>query len=257
MAVSFFRKIQKILEKPEMPAHIRARQVQVVIPWYQRLWNAIRPPSSRQPATMNTSQRRIIWVSLATAVVLGAGFWGFRYVSDAPIRAQSAYEAAMVQMGPGNFDAAIAKFTESISIRETAVAYLQRGNARASQGRSQEALADWTKAIQVDPNLAEAYTARGTYYRLHSDLPRAMADLDRSLQIAPSVDGFFQRGQVYSALGQHQQAISDYTDAINIRVEAPYVYLARAASKKALGDEAGFLEDQAAAQHLQRTDLTN
>lgn len=255
MAVSFFRKIQKILEKPEMPAHIRARQVQVVIPWYERLWNAIRPPSSSAPASMNTSQRRIIWAGIVTGVVLGAGYWGFRYVSDAPIRSQSAFEAGMVQMGPGNFDAAIAKFTESINIRETAVAYLQRGNAYTNQGRFEQALADWSKAIQLDPNLGEAYTARGTYYRVHGDLPRALADLERSLQIAPTVDGFFQRGQVYSSLGQYQQAINDYTDAINIRVEAPYVYLARAAAKKALGDEAGFAEDQAEAQHLQRSDL--
>lgn len=251
MAVSFFRRIQKILEKPEMPAHIRARQIQVVIPWYQRLWNAIRPPSSNAPATMNTSQRRIIWAGIVAALIIGAGWWGFRYVSDAPLRAQSAFESGMARLGPGDLDGAVKKFTESINIRETATAYLERGNAHSSKGSGQQALADWNRAIQLDPNLAAAYAARGTYYRVSGDLSRAMADLERSLQIAPSVDAFYQRGQVYDALGQHQQAINDYTDAINIRVEAPYIYLARAAARKALGDEEGFLLDQDLAQGLQ------
>jgi tetratricopeptide (TPR) repeat protein len=68
-----------------------------------------------------------------------------------------------------------------------------------------------------------------------------------------SVDAFYQRGQVYSAMGEQQKAISDYSDAIALKRDAPYIYMARSTAKKALGDEGGFAEDQALASSLLRT----
>jgi tetratricopeptide (TPR) repeat protein len=253
MALSFLRKIRKILEKPELPAHIRERNIQVVIPWHESLWRAIRPPgavnSTRQP--MRPGQRRMIRITLGVLAVAGAAGWGLKYVSDAPLRADAAFQQGVARLGPGDFVGAVAKFTESIQIKETPTALLERGNANSRLGQVQLALADWARAIQIDPNFAPAFTARGTYFRVAGDLSKALTDLDHSLQIMQSVDAYYQRAQVYHALGEYQKAVDDYSEAIALRREAPYVYLARSVSRKALGDEEGYRKDVDIAQGLQ------
>ena len=196
----------------------------------------------------------MVLITLLAVALAGSAWWATNVLSNAPQRAQLAYEAGMAKLGPADFRGAIAKFTESIEIRETAMAYLERGNAHNNLGEAQQALADWNQALRIDPNLAAAYTARGTYRRVSGDLPRALADLDRSLQIAPSVDAYYQRGQVKHTMGDYQQAVSDYSDAIALRREAPYVYLARSVSKKSLGDDAGAREDWNTAAGLQVSD---
>jgi tetratricopeptide (TPR) repeat protein len=252
MGDSYFRKIQKILEKPPVPAHIQQRQYRVVIPWYERLWQTVRPPkpvpSTRPP--MTKPQRRLLASAVVAALTVGVAWYAFDRVTNAPARAQSAYQEGMRALGPSDFARAVGKFSESIALSETAVARLERGNAYKNLRQDEQALADWSRAIELDPNLAAAYAARGTYYRTAQEHRLALADLDRSIQLAPSVDGFFQRGQVYVALGQYDQAIQDYDRAITQRRDAPYVYLARSIAKRALGDEAGFQQDQKLATEL-------
>jgi tetratricopeptide (TPR) repeat protein len=157
----------------------------------------------------------------------------------------------MSRLGPSDFAGAIAHFTASIKIAESPDAYLQRGNAHKNLSHFDQALADWSRAIDLDPSLADAFTARGTYYQTHNDTAKALADFERSLQLNPTVDGYFQRGQVYSGLGQYDKAIEDYDRAIAERRDAPWVYLARASAKRALGDEKGYRRDQERAAELQ------
>lgn len=253
MALSFLRKIQKILEKPVPPAHIRERNIQVIIPWHERFWREIRPPqavaSTREP--MRPKQRRMVWMFLAAVAMVGTAVWAVNYLSEAPARADAAYQRGMDRLGPGDYAGAIAQFSESIRVKETAAAFLERANAHKTLGHAQEALTDWARAIQIDPNLAPAFAARGTHYRVAGELSRALADLDHSVQIAPTVDALYQRGQTYHALGQFQKAVDDFSEAISLRRESPYIYLSRSLSRKALGDEAGYREDQDTAVGLQ------
>ena len=200
---------------------------------------------------MTQQQRRMIFVTLAIAG-FGLSAWGvYRYIASAPQRAQAAFEAGMGLLGPADFKGAVEKFSDSISISETAAAHLERGNAYRNLRQNDQALADWSRAIELDPNMAEAYTARATYYRVTGDPNKALPDLDRAIQLDASVDALFQRGQAYSALGQHTKAIEDYDQAILARREAPYVYLARSMARRALGDEEGYRQDQKTAADLQ------
>jgi tetratricopeptide (TPR) repeat protein len=249
---SLFGKLRKILENPQTPAHIQQQAYGVEAPWHKRLWKTIGPPSAvpGQSATMNQSQRRMLLTTFAIVVpVLTA--WGiYGYVSAAPERARIAFDAGMARLGPSDFAGAVTKFSESISISETANAYMERGNAYQNLNQTDKALSDWSRAIELDANFAAAFTARATYYRVSGDPAKALPDLNRSVELAPSVDGYFQRGQVYFALGQFNQAIEDYDRAILQRREAPYVYLARSMARRAAGDEAGYVQDQRTAAQL-------
>jgi tetratricopeptide (TPR) repeat protein len=254
MGDSVFRKIQKILEKPEPPAHIRERHYQVVIPWYRQFWNAIRPPApvgkERKPAT--PSQKRMMWITAAVVLPAVAGWWIYNYISEAPIRARASYDEGMRLGASLDYKGAVTKLSESLDISASARALLERGNAYRELDQTDNAMADWAKAIALDPSLAEAYTARGTHYRLAGDKTKALEDLDASIRIQPSVDAYYQRGQVYASLGQFDKAIEDYDEAIERRREAPYVYLARSVARRAIGDEEGYKQDQKTATELQK-----
>ncbi len=248
---SLFGKLRKILEKPQPPAYMQQSYVEV--PWHTRIWEAIRPPSAVPSgrAPMNTTQRRMILTVLAVAIPAAAIWAGISYVAGAPQRARAAFEEGMSLVGANNFTGAVAKFNDSLAIREEAHTYLERGNAYKNLGQNEDALQDWERAIGLDSGLAAAFTARATHFRVSGEYAKALPDLDASIQLSPSVDAYFQRGQVYAALGDYAKAIADYDRSIFERRDAPYVYLARSMAKKALGDEEGYRQDQATAAGLQ------
>jgi len=113
------------------------------------------------------------------------------------------------------------------------------------------ALADFNRALELNPNLSGAYTARGYIYRERGDVQRALAEFTRSIQVEPNVEAYYERGQTYESLGDHQKAIPDLDEAIAMMRDAPYIYRARALVKLKLGDTAGYQEDHAMARKFE------
>jgi tetratricopeptide (TPR) repeat protein len=147
---------------------------------------------------------------------------------------------------------AVRHFTDAISIwPDNARAYLHRGISQAALGEAAAAKSDWDRATQIDPALYEAFTARGTQYRLEGDIPKALEDLNRSIALHPSVDAYYQRGQLYAAQANYQSAIDDFDRAIAERPDAPYGYRARSAARGAIGDTSGSEEDRVLADRIE------
>src|SRR3984893_13992865 len=96
-----------------------------------RVWKAAKPPPPL-PARrrLNRAQRRLIR-GTSIAIALGAGAWAvYAYIESAPDRANSHYRQGMHLLGPGDFQGAAAQFTKAIDIvPEYADAYLGRGKA--------------------------------------------------------------------------------------------------------------------------------
>jgi tetratricopeptide (TPR) repeat protein len=80
-----------------------------------------------------------------------------------------------------------------------------------------------------------------------SDVKRAEADFSRSISIEATSDAYYQRGQLRDAAGDHAGAIEDYSQAIHVQPDAPFIYRARALAKQMSGDENGAHEDRAQA----------
>jgi tetratricopeptide (TPR) repeat protein len=171
----------------------------------------------------------------------GAYYW----IASAQDRAEARFQAGMHKMSPGHYPEAIQEFTSAISIwNRHAQAYLQRGNAEQILGQLDAALDDFERARQVDPSLSEAYTARGTILRDRGDLKGAIQEITRSLSVRATMDGYFQRGQLWERIGEHQKAIEDYDRAIAEERDAPFVYAARSLARQAIGDESGAEQDR-------------
>jgi tetratricopeptide (TPR) repeat protein len=217
---------------------------------WKRIWDTIKPPPPlvAVPAGVRRQRRNMLAV-LGAVVLIAASIGGVAmYNRSAPERAQAALQDGMRLFAAGNATLAVENFTRAISTYpQSAQAYLQRGLARQSLGQTEDALQDFEQALRIDPQLAAAHTALGTISHDRGDPVRAAAEFTAALAVAPNEDAYYQRGQLYEVLGQHQRAIEDFTAAIALLPNAPYMYRARATAELAAGDEATSARDRARA----------
>jgi len=248
---SLFAKLRDAVLGPPLPERYQHR---VVIPFYVRLWEAIRPPvAPGRPLGMNRSQLRLMRITMGAVLLLAAGAGVYYYAfAGREQRSMAAFQNGLKAVARLDYDQSIARFTEAISIWPgNALAHLNRGNAQAAIGNPVEAKRDWDHATQLNPDLPDAYTARGTQDRIEGKTEEALTELSRSIQLHPTVDAYYQRGQVYAMLRDYPKAIEDYDRSITEKPEAPYVYRARAVARTAIGDEAGAAEDRAIADGIE------
>jgi len=215
-----------------------------------RLWDRIVPPlppghpQAAPRRKLQPRQKRLIYAAAAFVVLVGCGLAGYLYVSGAPARAEAAYTNGMRSMQPGSYPAAITEFSRSIQIYPLPKAFLERGNAHRFMSENDPAIADFEKAVDLDPSLAPAYSSLGIIYRDRGDRVRALDQFSKSIAISHNVDALFERGEMYEAAGEHQKAIDDFTAAIDGMRDAPFMYRARALARRNLGDTAGYEADR-------------
>src|SRR6267378_173670 len=68
----------------------------------------------------------------------------------------------------------------------TAADYVNRGIEEHQKGDYDGAIADFTKAIEIDPRAADAYMARGDARKNKGDLDGAITDYTKAIEIDPS-----------------------------------------------------------------------
>src|SRR5688572_4179156 len=70
--------------------------------------------------------------------------------------------------------------------------YFNRGNARTDKGDWDGAIADHTRAIELNSKYAEAYYGRGYARREKGELSGAIADYSKVIELSPkSPNGYF------------------------------------------------------------------
>ena len=86
----------------------------------------------------------------------------------------------------------------------------------------EEAVKCWTEAIELNPNNFLAYESRGYYFHL-GDVGRfseAIADYTRAIELRPSIaDNYFYRGETYMQLEEYDLAKSDFERALGLNPE--------------------------------------
>ena len=109
------------------------------------------------------------------------------------------------------------------------LAYNNRGVAYEAQQQYDLALADYKKALEIDPQFIEAYNNRALVYEQLGQYDLAIADYNKILKMKPIYEVHYNRGNVYVKLGQDDLAIIDYTQAIHLNNRAFDAYNNRAA----------------------------
>ncbi len=92
-----------------------------------------------------------------------------------------------------------------------------RGFLKAERGDHRGAIADYTRALSLDPNNLDLYYNRGISRAAVGDRQGAIAAYTQVIRRDPgSGDAYFNRGLVHAQSQQQQAAIADFTQAIHI-----------------------------------------
>ncbi|MDX2100361.1 MAG: tetratricopeptide repeat protein [Leptolyngbyaceae cyanobacterium bins.59] len=151
---------------------------------------------------------------------------------------QNLHQQAMVQEETGQYQQAIASYTEIINTRpHEGIAYYQRGLLHQRLGQAQNALADLTRAIELGSKVEEAYYQRGNLRFRLGDRSAAIEDYTQAIKLHPEYTrAYVNRGTVHAELGNDRQAIEDYTRAIQLDGKLAEAYLNRCLSQSNLGN---------------------
>ena len=89
-----------------------------------------------------------------------------------------------------------------------------RSPARQPPGLLSGSLA-LTEGIRLDPRGGQYLLGRGAAYHAAGDLNKAIADYSAALLLNPELtDAYQKRGYVYNVKGEYDKAIADYTEVI-------------------------------------------
>jgi tetratricopeptide (TPR) repeat protein len=131
------------------------------------------------------------------------------------------------------------------------IIYNRRGVSHWQLGQHAEAMSDFAKAIELDPNNSEAYLNRGLTYNTLGQHAQAISDCTKALELDPNnATAYLNRGNAYSASRQHGEALFDYNKAITLNPKYTRAYLNRAAAYTGLGQHTQATSDFAKAIEL-------
>ena len=105
-------------------------------------------------------------------------------------------------------------------------------------------LADYDRAIRVSPTLAEAFLARGEFFRVKGDYDRAIADLSEALRLHPD-DGKanVSRGRAYFKKRDYGRAVVDFDEAARRIPKVPELYHRRGRAHAGMGERSKAIAD--------------
>jgi tetratricopeptide (TPR) repeat protein len=130
-----------------------------------------------------------------------------------------------------------------------ALAYHLRAESHWYGGRLNEAIADYSRALELNPKDVSAFLGRGQVFMESRDFSRALEDLDsalRSIDSVPEADAGWKadfeafarngRAATYARLGDFGRALEEFDMSINLCPENAWVYYNRAEAYQNHGD---------------------
>lgn len=143
-------------------------------------------------------------------------FEAHRFKSGKTKGAAEQYKQGLRQQDAGDLAGAIAAFTRAIELDpELAEAYNDRGVAYLAKKDYAAAISDFSASIALAPTTA-AYNNRGSLQIYFKKFAEAIADFSESIKMTPSADAHASRGYAYFQTNQAEQALADFQDAIKL-----------------------------------------
>ena len=109
-----------------------------------------------------------------------------------------------------------------------AILYRRRGRIRQQLGDYTNAMADYDRAIEIEPQMAQAYANRADIYINRGDYPRALIQCNQAIRFDPQlVSAHYQRGVINTEVGNLHAALADYHRLIQIDPQDINAYIQR------------------------------
>jgi tetratricopeptide (TPR) repeat protein len=178
-----------------------------------------------RPADLLWKEGMSRWVAASKVKGLFAGTARSTALSAVPSSA-NAVEATFthhlacgdIYLERNKHDQAIAEYSEALRLEpSSSIAYCQRATAHRHKGDADRAIADCTAALRLAPNLAAAYKERANAYFERRQWDQALADYTQALRLNPAyMIAYYNRGLVYFNQGKFDLAIVEFTKAIEL-----------------------------------------
>jgi len=128
---------------------------------------------------------------------------------------------ALSQHNAGQYASAISLYNSILNMATQehvqAIVRVHRGMAYFAEGDYEAALADFTESIRLNPQNAKALYHRGVTLQVLEDYEAAREDLSQAVRLNPfQFDALFQRAQTYYHLGDYSRALDDCEKALLI-----------------------------------------
>ena len=146
-------------------------------------------------------------------------------------------------------DLAIADYTKAIQLfpKKSAQFLTNRASAYRDQKDSGKALADYEAAVKADPKYVPAYAQRGSMHSDESRIEDALRDFGKSIELDPSyAEPYYNRGTIYFQRQEFAKAIPDYDKYVTLAKDPVYLadgYMNRAISHHSTGNPQKALAD--------------
>jgi tetratricopeptide (TPR) repeat protein len=115
--------------------------------------------------------------------------------------------------------------------------YNNRGLMYFHMGRIEEAIANYNRALELNPNLAAAYNNRANCYVNQGDPIEALIDYDRALDVNPfHLRALINQGITFRHLGMYREALDNFDIALVQGKLEGYIYAQRGRTHHLAGD---------------------
>ncbi len=128
-------------------------------------------------------------------------------------------------------DEAIADFTKAVSLNpDYAPAYNNRGNVYLDMNKTEDAFKDFDRAVSISPDFGPAYSNRANANQKLKKLDAAEKDFRKAIELMPgSAVPLNGRGKIASSTGQYYTALRYLNRAIALNAQYAPAYQNRAA----------------------------
>lgn len=154
---------------------------------------------------------------------------------------QALINRAVAKLDLDRYQAALQDLDRALRLGESAWAFLYRGLIQENLGEERRAQDNYSRAIRLEPTLAEAYYRRGLGHLKAQEYDRALRDESNALEIdGEHAIAYAVRGRARAALGDFQQAMSDLDQACSLAplLSEPFLHRGLVRHQYALHEEA-------------------
>jgi len=243
------KKLRNSSEPPPIPGSDQANKQKTKINESDNKAKINEPKSNPVKEILNSDATGLAkWIGFTvTLLILGYNIYaiGSNWLNSKRNSAINEYNKGVKKSELGQHSQAIADYTKAIEIdNEFADAYNNRSAAYNDLGQFDKALADSSKAIQIDPRLAMAYSNRSGAYIGINQFEKALEDSSKAIQIDPRLAiAYYNRSIADIQLFQFEKAIEDSSKAIQIDPRLAIAYSNRSLAYGKLNQIEKAIED--------------
>ncbi|MBA3028772.1 MAG: tetratricopeptide repeat protein [Desulfobacteraceae bacterium] len=123
-----------------------------------------------------------------------------------------------------DLEQAIENYSNAVKIKRSPIflAYFNRGSAYLKKGDYNAAIDDFTKVLELKPDLISAYLSRGNTWIVKGNTDKALEDFTLAIAADPTwADAYVNRGTLWFKLGEFEMAWNDLAKSIQIQENSP------------------------------------